>query len=162
MGINRWAIHSNFYRAGCNCRRYSITEDLLEQQAIIESYKPTEVRIRYVHKQLETAALLESEVLGADKLLGLLTEITPIDMRFDSLSMTSNSIELSGNSLSLQGFSTFIDGLYSRLELADIILESIESGGPRDPSINFSLTIDLSKSTPKTTPKSPANKEVVL
>lgn len=132
-------------------QRNSITEDILEQQAILASYKPTEQRIRRLDQQFETVANLELQNLGVEKLLLLLPEITPIDMQFDSLNLSYESIKISGNSLSLQGFSTFVLGLQAVEDFSDIILDSIESGGPQDPSIYFALTIDLGRSLPEET-----------
>lgn len=126
-------------------QRNNITENLLEQQAILASYQPTELQIRRIHKQLETVAGFESKKLGADEVFLKLSEIIPIDMRFTSFTLNLDSMKISGVTLSLQGFATFISGLYSRFEFSDIILDSIESGGPKDPSLYFSLSINFTR-----------------
>lgn len=132
-------------------QRNNITEDIIEQQAILASYKSSETKIRRVHQQLQTISSLSQEGTKAEYLLKMLPQLTPRDMRYDSLTISKSSADITGVVLSTEGFSTFLATLQSSLEYEDIILSSLETGGPQDPSIHFQLSIEFGKTTQQKT-----------
>lgn len=143
-------------------QRNNITEDIIDQQAILVSYKSSERKIRRVYQQLQTVSELEKQELGAEYFLKILPEMTPRDMKYTSLTINKNSVDISGRVLSVEGFSTFLSILQSNLNYEDIILSSLETGGPQDPSIQFQLSIAYETQNIQQTPPSQETDEVVL
>ncbi len=124
-------------------QRNRITEDILEQQALVDSYYSTELQIRRVHAQLSTVAQLEDKQLEVAETLEKLSAITPPDLRVDSMKYDQEALEIEGAVLSAQGLSTFLFGLQTLPAFDDIVLESVETGGPKDPSIHFVVVVEL-------------------
>jgi hypothetical protein len=128
-------------------QRNNITENILEQQIILASYKTTENQVRRLSKQLETITSINSNRLFAASLLDRLVKNIPVDMRLDTLTIKTDLMEMSGVSLSPQGFAVFLSGLYTYQDFSDIVLDSIQSGGPQDPSLHFTLIVIYDKTT---------------
>ncbi len=143
-------------------QRNSISENIADQQAILSNYLSTEKKFRRLQQQLKTVSSLEQEgVVGSD-ILRKLSEIMPVDMRINSVAIDLKSISLNGIALSPQGFSTFLSGLQSDPQNINVILESISSGGSQDPTLQFSLKVELVGSSQKPQPVQQIEEEVIL
>lgn len=135
----------------------SVTEDIQEQQTILASYQPVEERIRLIHEQIETVERLDKERLRVADIYDDLSRITPLDMQFNSMNINEQSLEISAIVLSPAGFSSFIRDLQEINTVSDVILDSVESRGAQDPSLQFLLTAELVNSkTLKTSGRKPA------
>lgn len=130
-------------------QRNNITEDVLEQQKILASYQLTETRMKRLSKLFSTVAAIEGNKSFAAELLTDLGKVTPFDLRFETLQISPESMEMSGVSLSANSFAAFLSGLNSFKEFDDIILDSIQSGGPQDSSIHFTLSVTFTKTSLK-------------
>jgi Tfp pilus assembly protein PilN len=124
-------------------QRNNITENIIEQQAILASYESSESKIRRVYQQLKTVSAIDQERLEADNLLTLLPQLTPVDMKYDFLNISKETVEITGATLTIEGFSAFLTNLYNNLDFEDIILNSLQTGGPQDPSIHFQISIEF-------------------
>jgi Tfp pilus assembly protein PilN len=124
----------------------SVNETLAEQKAILASYQPVEQRFRRVHQQVDSYSRIDEERLDISKLLEDLTGITPTEVRFESMNIdkNENAMDIVAIALSPGGFATFLSQLQSSVHFNNLILNYVETGGPQDPSINFSLTLELS------------------
>lgn len=143
-------------------QRNSISENIVDQQAILANYRSTEKKFRRLQQQLKTVSSLEQESVVGSNILRKLSEIMPVDMRINSVSVSPESVSLSGLSLSPQGFSTFLSGLQSDSRYVDIVLESISSGGSQDPTLQFLLKAELVDSSQKTQPVQQIEEEIIL
>ena len=120
-----------------------LNEDLLQQKAILASYQPIERKIRHIHDQLTTFSRVEGQRVTMGEWLRTLSQATPTDMRFESLSLDSSSMQITAIALSPEGFSSFIVALQSHPDVTDVVLHSVESGGPQDPGIHFRVSVDF-------------------
>ena len=131
---------------------HSVNEDLVEQKTVLASYQPVELRLRHVHQQLESYSRINEERFDISKLLDDLTAITPLDMRFESLHIDPQSVDIAAIALSPSGFSAFLTQLQAFPDFSDLVLESVETGSARDPSIKFRLTADFKSAAVPTRP----------
>lgn len=117
-----------------------VNEDLFEQKAILSSYQPVEERLRRIDQQFASYDRIQSGRLDASQLIADLTQITPADLRYEFLDISPESVEIRAVALSPGGFAVYITKLQAYPAFTDLLLESIQTGGPQDPSLKFSLT----------------------
>lgn len=143
---------------------HSVNETLVEQKAILVSYQPVEYRFRRIHEQLDSYTAIDAERLAFSKLLDDVAEITPIDMVLESLGIDNEgTMNVSAVVLSPGSFSAFITSLQVMPDFDDLVLNSVEIGSSRDPSIKFQLSAEFkSKVVSKITPETKVLEEEVL
>lgn len=129
-------------------QRNRITEDILEQKAILASYRPTELRMRRLNEQFSTISRLEKEQVESAGMLEKLAQITPLDLRFESLKLDQQELKIEGLVLSSRGLAAFLSGLQSLPDSQDIVLQSVETGGLKDPTIKFSVSVEFIEKIP--------------
>lgn len=126
-----------------------VNETLVEQKAILVSYQPVEYRFRRVHQQLESYSRIDAERFKISKLFDDMTRITPSDVRFESLLIDENkeTMEIAAIALSPTSFTTFLTQVQSIPEFSDLVLNSVETGSSRDPSIKLKLSLEFKSAT---------------
>lgn len=138
-----------------------VNEDLFQQKAILASYEPVERHLRVIDQQLKFYRRLGTDRLDVTRQLKYLADNTPVDVRFDSLSITEQSMDVTASALSPGAFALFLARLQSNPEFSDLILQSVKTGGPQDPTLQFSLSIELQRvEIPSIVTPSPAEEAV--
>lgn len=126
----------------------SVNEDLFEQKAILSSYRPVEDQLRSLEQQFESYTSLRTSRLDVSKFLTYLMRSTPVDVRFGSLTINQESLDINAVALSPGAFAVFLTQLQGNPEFSDLVLQSVKTGGPQDPSLEFSLTLELATAPP--------------
>lgn len=121
----------------------SVNEDLFEQKAILASYQPVEQRLWQLDEQFNLLSSIQSEQLEVSGLVEYFTQITPRDLRFERLSIDKTAVNISATAFSPGAFSAFLTSLQANSDFSDLILESVETGSPQDPSIGFHLSAEF-------------------
>jgi Tfp pilus assembly protein PilN len=134
-------------------QRNKLSESILEQQTIIASYQDTEEKINKLFEQLKVLSSLDQNQLHPYEMINKISAFTPNDLRITDFTMTIEGLEIKGVALSPNGLSAFLSGIYSLEDFKDIVLKSLETGGPRDPSITFVLNVVLTDKPVQTTSK---------
>lgn len=138
-----------------------VNEDLYEQQAILASYQPVEDRLRRIDQQLTAYGRIASDRLDGSQLTSDLTQMTPVDLRYDLLDITPEAVEIRATALSPGGFAAYITRLQAYPPFLDLVLESVQTGGPQDPSLQFNLTGELKAKSPVRTNTRAASTEAL-
>lgn len=132
----------------CFLSRFKLDRDLTDlgerikqQQAIIVSFGDLEKDFRNLQKRLNTIDRLEKEQLSSVSLLDELSNIVPLDVSLDELTIRGKNVGISGLALSEAGLSSFLKGL-SESGFKKLFLEEIGRG--KKGEIEFSLTAEIS------------------
>lgn len=120
-----------------------VNEDILEQKAILASYQPTEQRLRVVQQQLDSFIFVSKARIPSTTILSELSQVTPVDMRIISLAMSQQILDVSGVALSTSGLATFLARLQANSRFSDIILHSVATKGPQDPTLPFGVSVEI-------------------
>jgi len=118
-------------------------ESIKQKQAIIASFSSFEKDFRFLGKRLSEVKNLETEQPRVTALIEEISNITPSDVAFSSLSFGQDEIKISGIALSERGLGSFIAGLISSSNFSDINLSNITQK-VEDPGIRFNLTMKVS------------------
>ena len=125
-----------------------VNEDLFEQKALLASYQPVELRLRRIDQQFTMYSQIRGDQLDAYQLLDDLTRITPVDLRYEFLDISKEGLDIRAVALSPEGFASLITQLQADPKFSDLLLNSVQTGGPQDPSLQFGLTAELKSNTP--------------
>ena len=117
----------------------TISEKVKDKQSVIESFKGVEEQTRALQTHLAIIKILQNQNLPPGQIVNSLSSLTPQDVIFSRLKISSSKIDLSATAFSLEGFSVFLEGLKRSKEFGDISLEKVVEG---QLGIEFALKIN--------------------
>jgi len=123
----------------------TLNESIGQQQQIITSYQDLEHRVRILQDQLSVLKTITDQQTLAGKSLEILTQTTPLEVELTALTLTKDNINLACKSLSEVGLATLVFGLQTQSGLKDITVNSVTTGGAKDPSLTFTLNAKIAK-----------------
>lgn len=118
-----------------------LNENIAQKQEAVIAYQDLEHQARIVQDQLETLKAINQNQLVFGNTLGILAQITPLEVEFENISLSQRSISLEGTSLSEAGLATLLNGLRNRPEFNQINLNSVSSGGAKNPILTFTISL---------------------
>jgi Tfp pilus assembly protein PilN len=122
-----------------------VNNEIKQKTAIIESQQEFEHTVRVLQPRLSLVKEIEALTLIPSGLLNELAQIIPLDLVIFDLQANSKTIMFQGASLSKVGLATFIHGLQTSNSFTNISINSISTKGRDNPTLNFSLTANLTK-----------------
>lgn len=115
-----------------------LSDEVKKQQTMIESFREIEEQTRALQKHLTTIKLLGKGNPAPTEIMNSLASLTPQDVIFSQLKVSSSKINLSATAFSLGGFSAFLEALKQSKEFKDISLDKlIEGQGGLEFSLKF-------------------------
>jgi len=120
-----------------------INDRINEKQAIIKSMDKMQAEFLSLQKRLESVNTLNSQQLPSDKILTVLSSVTPADIYFDVLSLDAQSVSIDAAALSEASLFTFLSGMQKSSLFTEINLTNLTTEGSGNPEIKFSLTASL-------------------
>ena len=127
----------------------NLHEEIAQKQTIITASAELENEVRFLQKRLAAINKVQKQSLETSLILKELGEIIPLDVFFSELKIQKNSISLAGISLSNTGIATFLNGLKSSDRFEQLDLKSVSSGGEKDPTLKFQVSVRLSNKNQK-------------
>lgn len=122
-------------------------ESISEKQNIIASFGALESNVRIVQKQLAVIKEeLQNQPVLAEK-LSELSSVTPKDTFFEELNFSKDSVSFSGASPTEASLATLISEMQKSKIFTNIVVDSISSGGVKNPTIVFKVKASF-KGTP--------------
>jgi Tfp pilus assembly protein PilN len=125
----------------------ALNDSIMEQQTIINSFKDLEHNVRVLQNQLNTLKVVTQNQTAMEATLTSLGQVTPLQIELETLSLTPKSVNITGRSLTEAGLATLISGLQQQPTLSDITVNSVSTGGAKDPTLSFTLTAAIQPNT---------------
>ncbi len=123
----------------------SLREDIKESQQIISSYQDLESQFRYLQARLNASADIIGKSSYPTALLNKISQVTPNDIYFHSISINGNSINLSGTANSDIGLVTLLSEIKKNSAFNQASLNTLNSKGENDPTLEFSIKATIAQ-----------------
>lgn len=123
-----------------------LSESIKTKETIIQASSELENNVRSLQKRLSLIKNLQEKEVSSPQILTTLSQITPQDVVFENVAISSSQISLSAKSFSLAGFSTLLQTLKSSENFRDLNLEKISE---EEGAITFTLKMSFQKSSLK-------------
>lgn len=115
---------------------------ILQQKTIIESYGELEQEIRNTQKKIEAYKQFRDNKTIEGTFI-LLAGITPPEIEYSDLSITTTTIQIKGRTQSTQALTNFILNLQQNPELSSVIVDNIINKDAKTPGFDFSIQAKL-------------------
>lgn len=106
----------------------NLSDEVKTKQTTIEAFGNLEAQTRSLQNHLSAIKTLQHQGLPATQIMTSLALLTPPDVIFSRLKLSSSDINVSATAFSLEGFSAFLQGLKQSKEFENISLEKVEEG----------------------------------
>lgn len=125
----------------------ALNDQVKQNQAVIDSFKDLEHQARILQNQLGTIKVITKDRTPTGTTLSTISQVMPLQIELQSLSLTQKNINFTGKSLTEAGLATLISGLQQQPDLTNITVNSISTGGAKDPTLSFTLTANVQPTT---------------
>ena len=123
----------------------ALNEAISSKQQVLMSYLPLENDVRFLQQRLAYIKQVQTANLPATTIANELNQLTPKEVTYSELIINPDNLSIKGTSLSNIGLNTFIYNLKSASRYNQINFNSINSKGNKDPSLTFSLNMQINK-----------------
>lgn len=123
-----------------------LMENIDQKQAVVESYKEVEVKIRDVLTRQKAVSLFLKQNIGLEKTISQLKRITPSDVSFLQLNLSEEAINIVGTAASETGLNGVLRGIASLEGVKEIVVGAIDFD-QRLGLVNFKVRATISKKT---------------
>lgn len=120
-----------------------LNDSIKQNQTIIDSFQDLEHNVRILQSQLDALKAITDNQVLTNSTLTTLSQVMPIQIELETLSFSQDTLNLTGRSLTEIGLSTLISGLQQQPNLSDITVNSVSTGGAKDPTLSFTLTATI-------------------
>ncbi|PJE70126.1 hypothetical protein COU97_01355 [Candidatus Shapirobacteria bacterium CG10_big_fil_rev_8_21_14_0_10_48_15] len=120
-------------------------EEIKQKQAVIQSAQSFETEFRFLQKRLEALSALEENRLKTMALLTHLSQILPLDVYLDSLSIDQEAVSLNAQAASEMGLATFISQLKQSTYFKEITLSQVSLNSATAVGIKFQIKSNLAQ-----------------
>lgn len=104
------------------------SDEVKAKQEAVESFGELETQTRILQVHLATIKNLDEKNPPPTQILNALAALTPYDVIFSQLKISSTKINVSATALSLGGFSSFIENLKRSKNFEDVSIERVKEG----------------------------------
>lgn len=139
----------------------NLNNDIVDQQAVIESYGQLESDFRVAQAKIENVTQIEQDVNIVD-VFQRLTEVTPPDITLTQLAIRPDSISATGKALSQNSFNLLINNLQISPQFTNVSVGKVESEEAGGSGFSFTITARTKESAQKTIQKKTEEKVNVL
>ncbi|SRR5258708_4463967 len=117
-----------------------------QRQIIIESYGDLEQNVRIVQKKIESYLQVEQQYNLADTFTAL-SEITPQDVKLDTLQIQQDSVVFSGHTLSNASLNLLVNNIQLSPKFSDVAVDRIKTPNDNKPGYQFQLRAKIRKNS---------------
>lgn len=118
----------------------TLNEGILQHQDFIVANQELEHQARIIQDQLDILKNIGENQVLMGSTLATLGEITPLEVEFETLSLSQKLITIKGVSLTEVGLATLINEILKNPSFEKVNIRSISSGGFKDPILNFEMS----------------------
>lgn len=133
-------ISAFLLRFGLDTRLTNLNEQLKQKQAIISSYGDLEVKFKHLQDQLDKVKTAD-EAIKIDEALDHISQITPLDATYKSITINQDGVALQGKVLSEVGLATLLTRAQSSKQFSDVNLENVNSSTEKEQAIIFRMSL---------------------
>jgi Tfp pilus assembly protein PilN len=134
-------ISAFLYRFGLDRRLTDLNEKIKQKQAVVSSYGDLEAKFNRVQEQLQKIKAAEEAPVKIDEVLENISQITPADAAYDSITINQKEVSLQGRVLSEAGLATLLTQAQLSKAFSDVSLENVSSGTEKEQAIIFRMSL---------------------
>ena len=123
----------------------NLNESIGQNQEVVTSYQDLEHKVRVLQNQLTSLKIITDDQFLIKTALQAISQSTPSQIEFESLTLAQDSVSIKGRSLNEVALATLIASLQNRSEFTDINVNSITTGGAKDPVLSFTIQAQPAK-----------------
>jgi len=117
-----------------------LNENINQNQELIIASQDLEYKARIVQDQLETLKMINEDQVLISQTIEALSQITPLEVKLETVNLSQKSINIEGSALSEIGLATLINGLQNQPNFNKINVNSVSTGGPKNPALTFKIS----------------------
>ena len=141
-------ISAFLYRFGLDRKLTDLNEEMKLQLSAVNTYGDLETNFRNLQSRLELIKQGQESSLKPDLILTNISQITPIDTAYSTISIDKETVSLQGQTLSEIGLATLLAKAQANEVFSEVNLESVSSPTEKSQAIDFTLSLTL-KNVPK-------------
>lgn len=134
-------ISAFLLRFGLDRKLTDLNEQIKEDQNIINSYGDLETNFIRLQSQLNQYKKTDEESKKVSEILDHISQITPLDAVYNSITINQNEVSLRGKVLSEVGLATLLAQAQTKKEFSDVSLENVSSGTEKEQAIIFTMSL---------------------
>ncbi len=134
------AFFSRFY---FDRKLSDLHEGIAQKQAIMESAKNLEIEARGIQGRLSQTKIILASDIPSSSILSGLTQITPTDIVYSSVYITTTSVTITANANSEGSLAVFLSNL-RQAKFTDVSLDSVEKNKSKGTGILFTVSAKMS------------------
>ena len=136
-------ISAFLFRFGLDRKLNDLNEEMTQKKSVISSFGDLEEEFRLVQKKLERTKTTKDEGLNVKEILEAISQMTPLDTSYSSISIRKDGVNLEGQTLSDVGLATLIATSQNDEIFSNVILENVASAKEKSQAINFRMTLEM-------------------
>lgn len=133
-------ISAFLYRFGLDLKLSNLRESVKQKQKMILGFGDLETNFRLVQTKLNTIADITGRA-RAETVLSLLSQMTPTDAVYTTISIDNRAVFLEGKVLSQVGLATLLNQAQAQTQFSDVVLENVQSATDKSPAIEFRMVL---------------------
>jgi len=141
-------ISAFLYRFGLDRKLTDLNEEMKWQLSAVNIYGDLETNFRNLQSKLELIKQGQESSLKPDLILTNISQITPIDTTYSTISIDKETVSLQGQALSEIGLATLLAKAQANEVFSEVNLENVSSPTEESQAIDFRLSLTL-KNVPK-------------
>jgi len=134
-------ISAFLYRFGLDRKLTDLNEKIKQKQAVVSSYGDLEAKFNRAQGQLQKIKATEEAPVKIDEVLDHISQITPADAAYDSITINQKEVSLQGKVLSEAGLATLLTQAQASKEFGNVSLENVSSGTEKEQAIIFRMSL---------------------
>lgn len=134
-------VFSFLYRFNLDKKVEILQEEVQNNINEINSLKDEEQEIRNIQAKLDFSDELLGERPNIAEVLRRIENSLPIQSSLSELTLNNNKLTFEGVTDNEVTFSNFLTALKKQEPFREIVIDNLKSGGVKDPTINFKITL---------------------
>lgn len=136
-------ISAFLYRFILDRQVTNLRKEIDQQVAVIQSYAQMEKEFVVLQERLRFAAPAMASQAQISKYLTYIQSITPQDVTFERLNISSKTIQFSARSSSLTGFSQMLTQLQNNKDFSAVSVAKIENSTDSNNLLSFDISVNV-------------------
>lgn len=136
-------ISAFLFRFGLDRKLNDLNEEMTQKKSVISSFGNLEEEFRLVQKKLKATKTIKDEGLNVEEILEAISQMTPLDTSYSSISIRKDGVNLEGQTLSDVGLATLIATSQNDEIFSNVILENVASAKEKSQAINFRMILEM-------------------
>ena len=136
-------IGAFLFRFGLDKRLTDLNFEINQKKNAVMTYGDLEAKWRRLQSQLGVVAKFQTEAVDANQVLNAISQITPLDTSYTTITLNAKKVVLEGQTLSNVGLATLLTKAQSQPLFKEVTLETVSSSVDQSGVITFRLTLTL-------------------